>query len=255
MARRAAYASWGASQGGGSYGASNGGWASYGWSSAGASYGSTGEVYYSEGAIYEDSGTVIQEGAAVEGPAATPVPPQPTDGARGAVPSDSVLLTVHVPTAARIYVNGAATTSTGSLRRYVSSGLEAGRRYGYEVRAEWTQDGRTLQQVKSVNLAPGQQASLAFELGPRTPVETRLTLNVPQDAEVFLAGSPTSSTGSVRKFSTTRLARGEQWSDYAIRVTWERDGRTLSKEQVLTLRGGESQDVTVSFDEGEIAAR
>ena len=53
-------------------------------------------------------------------------------------------------------MNGQATSSTGDTRQYVSRDLTAGYNYTYEVRAEIVRDGRTVEQVKKVDLRAGE---------------------------------------------------------------------------------------------------
>jgi uncharacterized protein (TIGR03000 family) len=132
----------------------------------------------------------------------------------------------------------------------MSKGLEPGRTYRYEIRAELEQDGQTLEQTKVADLAAGSSAELQFDFG----VETRLTLNVPEDAIVTLAGSPTQMTGPRRVFVTTKLAAGERWPDYTVRVALDREGRELMREQTISLVGGESQELTIDFGSDKIAA-
>jgi uncharacterized protein (TIGR03000 family) len=82
---------------------------------------------------------------------------------------------------------------------------------------------------------------------------TRLTLHVPEDAKVTLAGVPTKQNGETRQFSTTRLAPGQTWDGYKVVVEVERDGKTLSQERILTLRAGEAQELSVDFNQQQIA--
>jgi uncharacterized protein (TIGR03000 family) len=86
-------------------------------------------------------------------------------------------------------------------------------------------------------------------------VKTSLTLHVPADAKVTLAGVATKQSGEVRKFSTTRLREGQVWDDYKVVVELERDGQTLREERVIKLTGGRSQDLTVNLDSTQIAQR
>src|SRR5207253_2270016 len=117
-----------------------------------------------------------------------------------------------------------ATTSTGAHRRYISRDLAAGYGYTYEVKIEATRDGKLVEETKTVEMRAGQTASLAFNAAPAKSAETTLTLNVPEDAKVTLAGHPTSATGAVRVFTTTNLSSGKEWSNYKIVVSVERDG-------------------------------
>jgi len=174
--------------------------------------------------------------------------------------SGNAILSVSVPRDAKVFVNGIATTTTGSQRKYLSRGLMPGYRYTYEVRAEVTRHGRRYKDTKVVQIRAGETGDLAFSFGgPRPvaakPLRTSVTLVVPEDAEVTLAGNPTGSTGAVRQFSTTKLLAGQKWSDYMIRVTVDRDGRMQSRERTITLTAGESRTLKFDFGEDRLAAR
>ena len=168
---------------------------------------------------------------------------------------ESVLLTVNVPAEAAVYVNGRRTTSTGAARQFISRGLQAGYAYRYEVRAELTRDGKRVSDTKVVQLQAGQQTTLAFplEAEPREevatqPAPTKLSLKVPAEAKVFLAGHQTKATGEVREYTTTKLASGETWNDYSIRVVLDRDGREMTRQQTISLVGGQDRKLTFDFD-------
>lgn len=79
-------------------------------------------------------------------------------------------------------------------------------------------------------------------------VKTRLTLRVPAEAKVTLAGIETKQTGEVRKFATSRLAAGQTWDEYKVVVEMTRDGKTLRQERTVTLTGGQNQELAVNFD-------
>ena len=106
-------------------------------------------------------------------------------------------------------------------------------------------------ETKSIQLGAGENGELAFnfttddtqqaQAAPRTTV----VIHVPADAKVFLSGHEMTATGPVRQFSTTRLGAGEEWNGYTIRATIERDGQLVTKEQTISLRGGDAQDVRV----------
>jgi uncharacterized protein (TIGR03000 family) len=165
------------------------------------------------------------------------------------------LLSVVVPQEAKVYVNGQLTRTPGPVRRYVSPGLARGRSYTYEVRAEVMRDGQPVSQTKKVRLRAGQTADLAFQLPAETDVETMLTLNLPEDAKVTLDGRATKATGLLRKFATTKLVRGEEWADYPVVVSIEREGRTLTRTENVTLVGGETRELTFVFVDERLAVR
>ncbi|HEX5442869.1 MAG TPA: TIGR03000 domain-containing protein [Pirellulales bacterium] len=188
-----------------------------------------------------------------------PLPPRDDSGA-GLYRGRSATLSVRVPADAKVFVNGLATTSKGSLRRYVSNGLQPGFNYAYEVRAEIMRDGQPISETKVVKLQAGQVSDLEFALNETDaesiaaePVRTSLTLHVPADAKVYLSGKETRGVGETRVFSTTRLSPGEQWAKYAVRVEVQRNGRTLSQEETVDLSGGETRELTIAFDAPQVA--
>lgn len=257
------HGSWGSSGGssGGSWGSSGGssGGSHGSWGSSGGSHGSWGSGYVTERPVDGAPATPP------EGPTNGSTPPPADDdemlfeGARRLDPT-SVMLSVVVPDDAKVFVNGLETTSTGERRRYISRGLAEGATYAYEIRVEVRRNGRTLDDTKLVRLQTGQVSHLEFAFNDTRDQEnvaaapvTTLTLNVPADAKVFLAGRETSSTGEVRQFSTTRLADGQQWASYPVRIEWEHDGQTLTREQTVSLEAGETRVLSFGFDVEQVA--
>ncbi len=174
----------------------------------------------------------------------------------------NALLSVNVPADAKVFVNGTPTTSTGTYRQYISRNLQPGARYNYEVRVESIRDGQTVTETKSIQLgAVGENGEPGLQLHTAEPRPNRLTrplrttvvIHVPADAKVFLSGHEMSATGPVRQFSTSRLGEGEEWSDYTIRATIERDGQLVTKERTIALHGGDAQEVQFDFDTNQLA--
>jgi uncharacterized protein (TIGR03000 family) len=179
------------------------------------------------------------DGAPVEGaPPETPVPPQAS-------------IRVNVPADAIVFVNDRPTTSTGAERNYVSRGLATGRTYAYQLRVEYLKDGEKMVENKLVRLQAGQEIDLTFGSGEQLAADeaatTDLTLHVPAEATVTLAGAATHQTGEVRSYSTDALAAGQAWDGYVVRVQLERDGQTLSEEKTLKIVGGENYELTFDF--------
>jgi uncharacterized protein (TIGR03000 family) len=154
------------------------------------------------------------------------------------------LLTVSVPADAKIFVNGQATTSKGEVRQYVSRDLSNGMNYTYEVRAEVVRDGQKMEQVKTIDLRAGAANALAFDFDAAKSVETSLTVRVPAEAKVYLAGNATTASGEVRVFKTTGLSNGKGWNGYKIRVEMERDGKVVTEEQTIDLNAGETKEIS-----------
>ena len=269
------YRSWGSS------GGSSGGWGSSGGSSGGyvvhhgSSGGSSGG---SNGGHYMPSAP-----AQPMQPAMPPMPDQPGPAPIDALPGDApapapaadgttyhptygpvrtaATVSVSVPANAKIFVNGLATTSIGAERQYVSRGLRAGAKYSYTVRAEIVRDGKTVTETQTVQLKAGETANLAFSFSGNAeegtaagPVKTKLTLNVPAEAKVFLSGQQMNMTGDIREFTTTQLNAGEEWSDYTVRVELNRDGQIVSKDQTITLKAGDDRELSFDFDSAQVAS-
>jgi uncharacterized protein (TIGR03000 family) len=152
---------------------------------------------------------------------------------------------VSVPNDAVVFVNDELTTSTGELRQFISRNLDADAAYDYTVRAEVERNGQRLSDVKFLTLAPGDEEFVAFDF-PQVTLATSLVLHVPADARVWLAGMDTQSTGERREFQTDRLTQ-DQWANYPIRVELTRDGRTLVREETITLNPGDRNELAIDF--------
>jgi uncharacterized protein (TIGR03000 family) len=102
--------------------------------------------------------------------------------------------------------------------------------------------------VRTERLVPARQTIVAQQMP-----KTRLTLHVPSNAVVTLAGVPTKQTGDVRLYTTTRLASGQVWDDYKVVVSLERDGQTLRQEKTIQLTGGQAQELSIDFENETLA--
>jgi uncharacterized protein (TIGR03000 family) len=175
------------------------------------------------------------------------------------VSGEAVRLTVSVPTEARLTINGHETTSTGASREFVSRSLQRGSSYAYDLQASFIRDGEEVEQRKSVQIRAGESMAVAFDFSDEirtadaTSAPTRLTVNVPEDAKVSLGGNSTRIDGSQRVYTTTKLASGQSWKDYTVEVSVLRDGRTVTREQTITLAAGDDQQLTFDFDAPQVA--
>jgi uncharacterized protein (TIGR03000 family) len=104
-------------------------------------------------------------------------------------------------------------------------------------------DGQTSEQTKVVSLAAGGRSSLSFTAA--SAPKTSLTLHVPADAKVWLAGNETSSAGATRQFQTSTLAAGQAWKNYEIRVATVVDGREQVVSKVIDLAAGQSVELSL----------
>lgn len=191
-------------------------------------------------------------------PAKTPV--AATYNRKDALSRDSALLLVKVPAEAKVFINDQLTVSTGADREYVSRDLLSGPQYKFVVRAEFVHNGRTASENKTVQLTAGQTANLDFTQGeanaqtagsiaaqsPET--HTTLTVRVPADAKLYLYGHEMKANGPVREFSTTKLPAGSRWAKYPIRAVMEKDGQQQVREQTVSIKAGESHEVSINFE-------
>lgn len=109
-------------------------------------------------------------------------------------------------------------------------------------------DGQLLTEEKSVEVLAGEREQLQFVFA-ETPakIETSVTLNLPEDAQVTLAGNTTKATGEARTFRTSGLAPGESWDDYEIEVKL---GDQV-KRQTVRLIAGDKLELSFNFDESQ----
>lgn len=247
---------------GGSYGSSGGSYGSYGsyGGSASASYGGHGSHGYVTERVISDHGVA---GEKVEGyrviddrPAAgseTIKAPAPAAGGDKTsslrVPADAGMLVVHVPQSGKVFINGSETKAVGSVRRFLSRGLKAGEKYDFQVRVVADDNGTPAEQVKVVSLSAGEQREVEFAAAEKKTGRTSLTLRVPADAKVWLAGKPTNASGTVRRFETEALKPGERWSGYEVRVVTTEAGTEKVTRKVIDLVGGESTKLALRSDE------
>jgi uncharacterized protein (TIGR03000 family) len=76
--------------------------------------------------------------------------------------STVALIDVFVPEGAEVWFNGAKTRQTGTRRGFESPPLEPGERYGYDVKARWKQDGKTVERTFHVPVNAGSHRSVDF---------------------------------------------------------------------------------------------
>ncbi len=163
-----------------------------------------------------------------------------------AIQPTEVHLIVKLPESAKVFVNGNLTSTTGELRRFVSRDLKEDQAYRFEVKAVLThEDGSEVFQNKTVVINSGFAEELTFDMkNADDPVETILTLNVPENAKVVLAQNATKSDGSSRVYRTKQLREGQAWDDYKIEVTYE----GVTKEKTIRLIGGDKLELSFKFD-------
>lgn len=70
---------------------------------------------------------------------------------------------VHVPSDARVFLNGNETTSTGRVRRFVTEAVEGDSLFPFDLRVVVERNGREIEQTRQVRVIPGQPETVRFE--------------------------------------------------------------------------------------------
>ena len=215
-----------------------------------------------EGHIYNSApiegtpvnGVPVNEGYSTPTPAPIEsAPAVPADGSATRSVDDAGTIVVQVPANAKVFVNNVLTKSTGTERTYVSHGLVFGNTYTYKLRVEYMQNGKLVRENRNAKITAGGSATFAFgaidnkEQIANKPVSTKLTLNVPKDAKVYLSGNLTSQTGEVREFTSKRLTSGKTWKNYTIRVDHKVNGQLVTQQKTIDLASGASKELTFDF--------
>lgn len=211
-----------------------------------------------EPGVIENGGSIdsMLEGNSLPGQGTVPSPagepgnsqPGPEDTDETSIESIQptyAILQIELPADSKVYINGTLTQTPGELRRYVSKGLKEGHQYTYNVTAVRQVDDskRTLSQ--KVTLKAGTEKKIEFDFD-QTMV-TRLELEVPEEAQVTLAGtSAGKKSGTVRTFETKRIRAGETWNDYEIEVEYEHQGKTLRLVRRINMTAGENYQIKLN---------
>jgi uncharacterized protein (TIGR03000 family) len=86
----------------------------------------------------------------------------------GAASSDNATatVTVIVPADATVYFNGDLTSLTGTERRFTTPALQKGKKFHYNVLARWTENGKTVERTRKVNVTAGTSVRVSFVEDP-----------------------------------------------------------------------------------------
>jgi uncharacterized protein (TIGR03000 family) len=77
-------------------------------------------------------------------------------------PPAAARFTLRVPAEAEVWFDGQRTSETGSERRYSSPPLDPQRRYAYDIRVRWQEDGVTVERTRRVHFHGGERVSVDF---------------------------------------------------------------------------------------------
>jgi len=85
-----------------------------------------------------------------------------TASSTAATGNSESLLEVTVPADAKVNIEGADTTQTGTMREFVSPPLFPGHEYSYQIKVKWTENGKEMTRTHRVAVHAGDVIHLAF---------------------------------------------------------------------------------------------
>jgi uncharacterized protein (TIGR03000 family) len=86
-----------------------------------------------------------------------------------APPPAPVTIDVIVPADAELWIEGKKMTQVGPERKFMSPALESGRRYTYDFRIRFKEDGREQTKTRTFDVLAGNHYKLDFVNPPKTP--------------------------------------------------------------------------------------
>jgi uncharacterized protein (TIGR03000 family) len=78
------------------------------------------------------------------------------------LPDRPAQVDVRVPPGAELWFDGQRTSQASTDRTFHTPPLERGQGYHYEVRARWTEDGKTVEQTQRVPVTAGARVNIVF---------------------------------------------------------------------------------------------
>jgi uncharacterized protein (TIGR03000 family) len=180
-------------------------------------------------------------------------------------PSDNALITVRLPSDAKLLVDDMPTNETGPVRQFVIPGsLEKGKTYHYNLKAEWMENGQPVTRDRKVDFQAGNQVVVDFNQNrdqttqPRTttteslygptPTTALITVRLPADAKLVVDDLPTPQTGPVRQFVTPGALEPGKTYHYTLKAEWMDNGQSVKRERKVDFQAG--GQVNVDFMAG-----
>jgi uncharacterized protein (TIGR03000 family) len=141
-------------------------------------------LYYREPMVFprDNSAVVSSVSTTIVPPAPGPAVLRTTTLTRPATGTASIR--VHLPADARLYFEGELTAAAGPDRVFESPELAPGRRYRYEVKAVWDENGREVVKTRSVLVRAGARADVDFTTADLDEQPTLKTRSLPPSVPV-----------------------------------------------------------------------
>src|SRR5262249_3839080 len=80
-----------------------------------------------------------------------------------AVDENVVTFRMHVPSDARVWFEGAATSQSGPDRTFVSPSLTPGREYVYHIRVQWQENDKSVERNREAKVYAGDRITLKID--------------------------------------------------------------------------------------------
>jgi uncharacterized protein (TIGR03000 family) len=90
-----------------------------------------------------------------------PVPPLPNEH------PTTARLSLQVPSGASVWIQGKKVEMPGPLRVYESPELKMGETFAFDVRVTWIENGKTIEEKRTLTMNPGDFQSLQYIATPR----------------------------------------------------------------------------------------
>src|SRR5262249_25615751 len=74
-----------------------------------------------------------------------------------------VTIRMRVPSDARVWFEGEATSQSGADRTFVSPSLAPGREYVYHIRVQWQENGKSVERNREVTVHAGDRINLNID--------------------------------------------------------------------------------------------
>ncbi len=162
---------------------------------------------------------------------------------------DQARVIVRLPGDAKLYANGHLTTLTSGERDFTTPSLEKGRDFQYAMKIEYVRDGKTITDNQVVKVRAGEVSLVSFVDQARAEtVTSKVTVNLPQGAKLFVEDQPRNLPVGVKEFQTPQLQKGVEYT-YSFRAELVKDGKTVAKTQRVMFKAGEP--VNVDFTDME----
>ncbi|MCE9533449.1 MAG: TIGR03000 domain-containing protein [Planctomycetes bacterium] len=159
--------------------------------------------------------------------------------------ADRAEVVVRLPSDAKLFANGQLTTLASAERQFSSPKLEKGLDYEYNLKVEYTRDGKMISDSQIVRVRAGEKFMAEFkDKAPATQVLSTIKFVAPEGARVYVEKEANALQAGAKEFKTPPLSKGVEYA-YNFRAEITKNGKNLTQNQRVVFKGGDV--VTVDF--------